>query len=172
MDGHIRNWNRSSPSRQQLEDFRKRYWEYYDQLLAYRDKPTGKERKRLESQFDILFVTETGYHNLDQRIAKTRTKKTSLLLVLQHPELPLHNNASELAVRQRVRKRDVSFGPCTQLGLQAWDTFMTLADTARKLGISFYAYIHDRVSGTKQIPPMSLLVTKRALELNLSGSWG
>jgi len=158
--------------RQQLEDFRKRYWEYYEQLLAYREKPTAKERKRLESQFDLLFATETGYHDLDQRIAKTRTRKTSLLLVLQRPELPLHNNASELAVRQRVRKRDVSFGPRTQLGLQAWDTFMTLADTARKLGISFYAYIRDRVSRTNQIPPLSLLVTKRACELNLGCSWG
>jgi len=157
--------------RQQLEDFRKRYWDYYDQLLAYREKPTAKERRRVESQFDTLFATETGYHDLDQRIAKTCAKKTSLLLVLQHPELPLHNNASELAVRQRVRKRDVSFGPRTQLGLQAWDTFMTLADTARKLGISFYVYIRDRVSGTNQIPPMSILVTKRARELNLGCSW-
>ena len=158
--------------RQQLEDFRKRYWDYYDQLLAYREKPTAKERTRLESQFDTLFATETGYHDLDQRIAKTRAKKTSLLLVLQHPELPLHNNASELAVRQRVRKRDVSFGPRTQLGLQAWDTFMTLADTTRKLGISFYAYIRDRVAETNQIPPMSILVSKRARELNLGWSWG
>jgi hypothetical protein len=158
--------------RQHLEGFRKRYWEYYDQLLAYREKPTENERKRLESQFDILFATETGYHDLDQRIAKTRAKKASLLLVLQHPELPLHNNASELAVRRRVRKRDVSFAPRTQLGLHAWDTFMTLADTARKLGISFYAYIRDRVSATNQIPPMSLLVTKRARELNLGWSWG
>jgi hypothetical protein len=158
--------------RQQLADFRKRYWDYYHQLLAYREKPTAEECKRLESEFDILFATKTGYDDLDQRIAKTRTKKISLLQVLQHPELPLHNNASELAVRQRVRKRDVSFGPRTQLGLLAWDTFMTLADTARKLGISFYAYIRDRVSGTNQIPPMSILVTKRALELNLGWSWG
>jgi hypothetical protein len=158
--------------RQQLEDFRKRYWDYYDQLLAYRENPVEEERRRLQSQFDLLFAAETGYHDLDQRIAKTRAKKTSLLLVLQHPELPLHNNASELAVRQRVRKRDVSFGPRTQLGLQAWDTFMTLADTTRKLGISFYAYIRDRVSETNQIPPMALLLTKRARELNLGWSWG
>ncbi|MEO8356718.1 MAG: hypothetical protein ABI621_12450, partial [Chloroflexota bacterium] len=121
--------------------------------------------------FDTLFATETGYHDLDQRIKKSRTKKDALLLVLKHPELPLHNNASELAVRQRVRKRDVSFGPRTQLGLQAWDTFMTLADTSRKLGISFYAYLRDRVSRMNQIPPMSILVTKRAGELNLGWSW-
>ena len=119
--------------RQQLEDFRKSYWEYYDQLLAYREKPTAKKRTQLEAQFDELFATHTGYYDLDQRIAKTRAKKDSRLLVLEHPELPLHNNAAELAVRQRVRKRDVSFarralslrGPRTPLGVQAWDSFMT-----------------------------------------------
>lgn len=173
MDGHTRNWNRSSP-------FIASNWQTFANAIGsitincwhtYREKPTEKEGQRLDSQFDSLFTTETGYHDLDQRIAKTRIKKTALLLVLQHPELPLHNNASELAVRQRVRKRDVSFAPRTQLGLHAWDTFMTLADTARKLGISFYAYIRDRVSATNQIPPMSLLVTKRARELNLGWSW-
>jgi triacylglycerol esterase/lipase EstA (alpha/beta hydrolase family) len=94
-----------------------------------------------------------------------------LLLVLQYPELPLHNNASELAVRQRVRKWDVSLGPRTQEGLHTWDTFMTLAATAKKLGISFYAYVHDRISGTNQILPMATLVEQRARELNLGRCW-
>jgi len=48
----------------------------------------------------------------EQGKPKTKVKKDRLLLVLKHPELPLHNNASELGVRQRVQKRDVSFGPC------------------------------------------------------------
>ena len=157
--------------RGQLQDFRKSYWEYYEQLLAYREKPTAQKRTQLEAQFDELFATHTGYYDLDQRIAKTRAKKTSLLRVLQHPELPLHNNASELAVRQRVRKRDVSFGPRTSLGVRAWDTFMTLADTVRKLKISFYAYIQDRISGTNQIPPLATLLTQRARQLNLGWSW-
>ena len=157
--------------RQQLDTFLKRFWEYYDQLLNYCQDPTPEECARLEAGFDELFATKTGYEDLDQRIAKTRDKKTPLLLVLQYPELPLHNNASELAVRQRVRKRDVSFGPRTQEGLHAWDTFMTLAATAKKLGISFYAYIHDRISGTNQILPMATLVEQRARELNLGRCW-
>ena len=148
--------------RQQLKDFRKRYWEYYHRLLAYRQEPNAEKRLQLESEFDELFATHTGYYDLDQRIEKTRAKKDSLLQVLVHPELPLNNNASELAVRQRVRKRDVSFGPRTPLGVKAWDTFATLADTARKLGISFYAYIQDRISETHQIPPLATLVTQRA----------
>jgi len=157
--------------REQLENFRKDYWEYYHQLLAYCAKPMASERTRLEKRFDELFTTHTGYHDLDQRIAKTLAKKEALLQVLEHPELPLHNNASELAVRQRVRKRDVSFGPRSLLGVQAWDTFQALADTARKLGISFYAYIQDRISGLNQIPPLDTLVTQRARELNLAWSW-
>jgi hypothetical protein len=157
--------------RGQLQDFRKSYWEYYQQLLAFREKPTTEKRAQLEAQFEVLFATHTGYSDLDQRIAKTRAKKTSLLRVLQHPELPLHNNASELAVRQRVRKRDVSFGPRSPLGVKAWDTFATLADTARKLGISFHAYIQDRISQSHQIPPLASLVTQRARELNLGASW-
>jgi hypothetical protein len=48
---------------------------------------------------------------------------------------------------------------------------MTLAATARKLGISFYAYIHDRISGTNQILPMATLVEQRARELNLGRCW-
>ena len=157
--------------RELLDGFLKQFWEYYDQLLAYRQKPTSEEGLRLEIEFDHLFSTHTGYDELDQRISKTRAKKASLLLVLKYPELPLHNNAAELAVRQRVRKRDVSFGPRTEDGVRAWDTFATLAATAKKLGVSFYRYLHDRISTENQIPPLADLVEKRAIDLDLGRSW-
>ena len=157
--------------RELLAGFLKQFWEYYDQLLAYRQKPTSEEGLRLEIEFDHLFSTHTGYDELDKRIAKTRAKKASLLLVLKYPELPLHNNAAELAVRQRVRKRDVSFGPRTQDGVQAWDTFGTLAATSKKLGVSFYRYLHDRISTENQIPPLADLVEKRAKDLHLGWAW-
>ena len=157
--------------RELRDDFLKRFWDYYDQLLSYRQAPTPEESLRLETEFDTLFATRTGYEELDQRIAKTQAKKASLLLVLKYPELPLHNNPAELAVRQRVRKRDVSFGPRTPEGLRAWDTFMTLAATAKKLGVSFYQYIHDRIGQTNQIPPLASLVEKAAKELNLGWAW-
>ena len=154
-----------------LNGFLKSFWEYYDQLWAYRQKPTPAEQERLAGEFDRLFATRTGYEALDKRIAKTQAKKGSLLLVLKHPELPLHNNPAELGARQRVRKRDVSFGPRTQDGLRAWDTFMTLAATAKKVGVSFYQFIHDRISGANQIPRLADLVEKAAQDLNMGGSW-
>jgi hypothetical protein len=154
-----------------VEDFVQRFWTYYDQLLAYRERPTPEEAARLAGEFETLFSTVTGYGALDERIAKTRTKKGCLLMGLTHPEIPLHNNPAELGARARVRKRDVSFGPRTHEGATAWDTFMTLAETATKLGVSFYHYIQDRVSGTYQMPALADLIEERAKVLNLGASW-
>lgn len=154
-----------------VEDFVQRFWTYYDQLLAYRERPTAAEAARLDGEFEALFATSTGYDALDERIAKTQAKKGCLLMVLTHPEIPLHNNPAELGARARVRKRDVSFGPRTHEGAKAWDTFMTLAETATKLGVSFYHYIHDRVSGIYQIPALADIIEERAKTLNLGASW-
>ena len=148
-----------------------RFWAYYAQLLAYRTQPKLEEAARLERAFETVFTTVTGYNALDERIAKTHAKKGCLLMVLTHPEIPLHNNPAELGARARVRKRDVSFGPRTREGAHAWDTFMTLAETATKLGVSFYRYIHDRVSGACQMPSLADLIEERAQVLNLGASW-
>ena len=85
--------------RELLEDFVQRFWSFYDQLLAYREQPMLEEAARLDGEFETLFATVTGYWALDERIAKTRTKKSCLLMVLAHPEIPLHNNAAELGAR-------------------------------------------------------------------------
>jgi hypothetical protein len=158
--------------RELLATFLKDFWRFYDELLAYRQQPTGAERMRLEARFDALFATETGYWALDARIGKTRAKKGCLLLVLAHPEIPLHNNPAELGARQRVRKRAISFGPRTAAGAKAWDTFQSLGATARKLGVNFYHYLHDRISGAHQIPPLAEMIEDRARELDLGASWG
>lgn len=145
-----------------LADFRREFWEYYHKLNAYRADPTRERAVELEKEFDELFGQVTGYDELDKRIAKTKAKKDRLLKVFAYPEMPLHNNPAELAVRRRVRKRDISFGPRTADGVAAWDTFMTLAATARQLGVSFYAYIYDRISSTRALPDLADIIRERA----------
>ncbi|MBI5034702.1 MAG: transposase [Chloroflexi bacterium] len=157
--------------RQQLDTFLGRYWAFYDKLLDYPVQPSGEHAAQLSQAFDALFATVTGYTALDERIAKTKAKKTQLLLVLEHPEIPLHNNLAELGARLRVRKRDVSYGPRTSTGKKAWDTFMTLGATTKKLGVSFYQYIYDRVSGNRQLPNLSDLVSRQAEQRQLGASW-
>ncbi|NWJ47204.1 MAG: transposase [Chloroflexi bacterium] len=154
-----------------LEEFRGRYWRYYRELLAYQQNPGLSEAARLDTAFNELFATHSGYKALDERIAITQAKKWGLLMVLKHPEIPLHNNPAELAVRTRVRKRDVSMF-CSKLeGVRSWDTFQGLASTCRKLGINFYEYLLDRISQNGKIVGLGTLIKEKAAGLNLNGSW-
>jgi hypothetical protein len=158
--------------RQLLEDFRKRFWDYYKQLRSYQQAPTPEQALLLGEQFDELFSTVTGYDVLDERIARTKAHKVELLMVLNHPEIPLHNNPAELGARLRVRKRVVSYGPRSAMGAKAWDTMETLLGTAKKLGVNFFHYIRDRVSGAQKMPGLADLIDQRAATANLSPSWG
>jgi len=147
-----------------VEAFLTDFWAYYHELQAYRAAPTAAERARLDAAFDTLFARRTSYWHLDERIAKTAAKKAALLCVLDHPEVPLHNNPAELGARHRVRKRDVSFGPRSQAGVTAWDIFGTITQTAAKLGVNVAHYLHDRLSGANRMPSLADLITQRATE--------
>jgi len=145
-----------------LDEFRTKFWQFYHHLQRYRASPSPQQATLLSQTFDTLFSTVTGYEALDQRIAKTKAKKENLLMVLAHPEIPLHNNPAELGARQRVRKRDISFGPRSSDGVASWDTFMTLVATAKKLKVSFFAYIYDRVSGANALPSLAETIKQRS----------
>jgi hypothetical protein len=157
--------------RRALARFQTRFWAFYRGLLVYRARPDPAAKARLRRGFTRLFSTVTGYAALDERIAKTRSKQEALLVVLEHPEIPLHNNDMELGARRRVRKRDVSFGPRTAAGARAWDTFQTIIATAQKLGVNAYHYFRDRLSGHPQLPALADLITERAPSLALAASW-
>ena len=147
---------------EKLEAFLDRYWDYYAKLSEFKIEPDAEVAEQLAAEFDQLFSTETKYEQLDERISKTREKKENLLLVLTMPEIPLHNNEAELAARVKVRKRDVSLQTVTEKGTKANDTFMTIVQTAKKLGVSAYDYISDRVSKKFEMPSLAQLIRERS----------
>ena len=141
--------------RRAQERVRDEIWEYYQRLKAYRASPTEEEKARLEEEFDRIFLQKTGYPDLNEVLQRIHAKRENLLLVLEHPEIPLHNNLSENDIRQYVKKRKISAGTRSDLGLRCRDTFMSLKTTCRKLGHSFWQYLQDRIFGKNQIPPLS-----------------
>ena len=143
---------------QKLNDFIDQYWDYYQRLLDYKKTPLPQIAESLAVEFDQLFNTKTGYEDLDDRILKTRNKKNNMLLVLKYPEIPLHNNASELAARVMARKRDVSLHTMTAEGTNANDTFLTIIETAKKLGVNQFKYIADRISKKYQMPSLAKII--------------
>lgn len=147
----------------ELEKFLEKYWLYYHKLKEYKEAPESNTAILLTEEFEELFSTITGYEELDDRISKTINKKQELLLVLKHPELPLHNNDSELAARVQVRDRDVSLHTMSDEGTKIKDTFMTISQTAKKLGVSTYEYIRDRVSGEFKMPSLADVMRERSL---------
>ncbi len=144
-----------------LAAFRKDYWAYYRKLVAYRATPSVEGAKELREEFADLVERRTGYAALDERIAKTAANGELLLVVLDHAEIPLHNNDMELAARRRVRKRDVSFGPQSRAGARAWDSFQTVIATATKLGVRVYEYFLQRRVAPKATPSLADRIRER-----------
>ena len=93
--------------------------------------------------------------------------KDELLLVLRRPDIPLHTKGSETDIRDFVKKRKVSGGTRSDLGRQCRDTFASLKKTCRKLGISFWQYLIDRVSLLNVIPPLPILLRAASLRTAL-----
>ena len=144
----------------QLREFLARVWAFYDRLNDFRENPDERGEEKLENEFDELFSTNTGYEKLDKRIALTKEKKEELLLVLRFPEIPLHNNPAELALREPVVKRKISNGTRSEDGKAAWENMMSLLDTCRKLGVSFFDYIRDIFSGKYAMTRLTHLISR------------
>jgi hypothetical protein len=145
-----------------LDDFLNEFWAYYRALKSYQLHPDLPTAKILDQQFDQLFSRKTGYEQLDERIAKTKLKKKELLVVLKHPYVPLHNNASELDARKEVRYRDISFQTRNQKGTQAKDTMFTIIQTCKKLGVNAYAYVLDRITKRNRMTPLEKIMFNTA----------
>jgi hypothetical protein len=148
--------------KKELQDFRSKYWTYYGKLLQFKLDPSQESAEKLSAEFDALVSTKTNYEALNELIKKTKEIKSELLLTLKYPEIPLHNNAAELGAREQVRKRDVSLHTMTEDGTKANDTFSTIVQTAKKLGVSAYEYFNDRVSKAFKIPSLAELIGKKA----------
>jgi hypothetical protein len=155
-----RHYEKLAPSVPQhqklLASFVDSFWQYYGWLQAYCQHPTAERAGQLRVIFENLFSTKTGYDNLDKRIAITANKK-NLLTVLDEPQCPLHNNASELGARVCARRRDVSLHSRSAQGARAMDIFSTIVQTCKKLKQSGYEYFRQRLCFEKSasdIPQM------------------
>ena len=170
-----RHYKKLSPfvtcHQKKLDKFLDDFWDYYRELLAYKNSPSGLEKLRLQSQFLEIFGSPSGYEQLDERKKLTLSKISELLLVWEHPELPLHNNPAELAARTIVQRRNISYATQTCEGTKAMDVFMSLVATTRKLGISLFEYMHDRISYLGNIPSLGTIIRQQSSVYSLGVSW-
>src|SRR4051794_40182658 len=137
-------------------------WWFYADLKLYKDDPTATRRTALRQRFDRIFTRVTGFAEFDQAVARTHANKDELLLVLDRPDIPLHTNGSENAVRSFVTKRRISGDSAA--GKQARDTFLSLLKTCSKLAISFWDYLGARlkIPDADRVPWLPDLIRQNA----------
>lgn len=164
---HYKKLNPIVPENKALTDaFITRLWDYYHKLLDYKNNPHPMSQLTLWLEFDELFSTVTGYDDLDERIIKTKSQKDNLLVVLEHPETPLHNNPAELGARSQARRRDISLQTINEKGTMAKDAWMTIIHTAMQLKVNVFQYIKDRISKTMEMTSLAQIITNSTVSVN------
>jgi len=145
------------------DQVRDKIWGLYADLKAYQRNPEPAQVPILEARFDAIFTQRTSFETLNQTLKRLQAHKGELLLVLKRPDIPLHTNGSEGDIRGFVKWRKISGGTRSNLGRRCRDTFASLKITSRKLGISFWDYLTDRIEQIGAIPPLPDILRERAL---------
>lgn len=146
---------------QLLEKVKTDIWQFYRDLKKYRCHPDKIQKHALEGRFNSLFTRKTGFATLDLALKRIYRNKSELLLVLKRPDVPLHNNLSERDIREYVKRRKISGSTRSDAGKQCRDTFTSLKKTCRKLGISFWLYLKDRIEYQNKFPPLAQIIQSR-----------
>jgi hypothetical protein len=145
-----------------LKAVRERIWNFYYELKLYKKNPTLDKKIELENKFNEIFQEKTCFITLNQALKRLHNNKSELLLVLDRSEIPLHNNLSETDIREYVKRRKISGSTRSDLGRKCRDTFTSLKKTCRKLDVSFWDYLNDRIDRSNTIPQLGQLMRQRA----------
>jgi hypothetical protein len=149
-----------------IEQVQQQIWDLYQDLKAYRQQPQPEQVPVLTIRFEALCSQQTVYPSINQVLKDMREHQADLLRVLERPEVPLHNNASESDIRDYVKKRKISGSTRSDDGRRCRDTFASLKKTCRKLGVRFWDYLRDRVQGLGQVARLPDLIRQRVAEVN------
>jgi hypothetical protein len=150
-------------AKEDLDSVKDQIWQLYEGLKAYKQNPETSDKKRLNDMFDDIFTQTTVSATLNNALKRIYNNKSELLLVLERPDIPLHNNSAENAIREYVKKRKICGSTRSESGRQCRDTFTSLKKTCRKLGVSFWQYLKDRIENIGLVPDLPDLIRQQTL---------
>jgi hypothetical protein len=158
----IRHYKKLMPfldhHRSLLDKVMDQLWGLFDLLIRYKNHPDKSLRVIIEWKFNWLFSRRTGYTDLDERLASTDANRDGLLKVLDYPFIPIHNNAAEIAIREGVVKRKISYGTRSEMGKRAWENMFSIMDTCRKQEVNFFHYLNGIFSSRNDLPKLANLI--------------
>jgi hypothetical protein len=159
----IRHYKKLNPYlgyyKQILDLFLHELFELYRIIQLFKIYHNDILKEYILSRFEALIFKSYGYNELELRLTATWGNRDRLFQVLDYPYIPLHNNESEIAAREPVVKKKISYGTRSELGKCAWENGLSIKDTCRKLGVSFFQYMHDIYSKSFAMPRLAEILT-------------
>lgn len=109
-------------------------------------KDIGEEafKRRLEKlhkRLDELLTWINPNDILKNIIEKVERQRPRILIFVEHPDVPCHNNYGEYLIRIGVLKRKVSFGSKSAEGAEAYAILLSIYSTCKLRGIPFVEFI-------------------------------
>jgi len=115
---------------------------------------TKAAKVEIEELFDKITSETTEYDDLNRQLRLTRRKKNRLLMFLDFPYIPIHNNQCEQDLRQFVIIRKISGETKSTKGDRSIARHLSVIQTAQKQGLDVFATLHGLLTG--QLSPAVL----------------
>jgi hypothetical protein len=146
---------------EKLDKFFELAWDLFDLMESYKRFPTKEMRVKIESDFKAIFERKWISFMINHCRENTLSRKKSLLTFLDHPTIPIHNNQAESYIREKVIRRKISGGHKSETGAVSGNLWISLYQTVRKNGVSFFHYLQDRFNEINVIPQLSIIIENR-----------
>ena len=147
---------------EELDLFFQMAWDLFDLMESYKIFPSIKLRDKIQADFSSIFEGEWHSFMINHCRTNTLSRKEGLLRFLEHPLIPIHNNQAESYIREKVIRRKISGGHKNERGATAGNMWISLYQTVRKNGLSFFLYLQDRFKTLDQIVQLSAVIESRA----------
>ena len=144
--------------KEELDLFFEKAWDLFDLMESYKIFPSQELKLKIEAEFSLIFETEWNSFMINHCRANTISRKKGLLRFLEHPLIPIHNNQAESYIREKVIRRKISGGHKNERGAAAGNMWISLYQTVRKNGLSFFNYLQDRFKGLEKIVQLSAII--------------
>jgi hypothetical protein len=148
--------------KEELDLFFEKAWDLFDLMESYKFYTSKELRIKIESDFDSIFKKEYHSFMINHCRANTLSRREGLLRFLDHPLIPIHNNQVESYIREKVVRRKISGGHKNDRGAAAGNMWISLYQTVRKNGVSFFHYLRDRFNDLNQIAQLDIIIESRA----------
>lgn len=134
---------------QKLQEMILKKWRgFYHLAKAYGRDPIEEKRQELQTLWTTITRIHTGWDVVDKQLSLTKKKQEKLLLFLDHPGIPIHNNQCEQDIREFAVIRNISGATRSTKGDVSLAIHLSILQTAQKQNLNIFETLHGLLTNT------------------------